>query len=157
MSHVEGKRIADRTDWNRPITKQQTHRENITGPLHERPVTPTRKREGSRRPRVNHQKSSSQYADAEEKTQEQQQKEIRAKAAEVRASLLRANAEKEYRKLPGWSIEDERRRQQEARILDYEKNRGRTSFSQKPTSAGVKAAHRTNSSAEIVYYNKYIA
>ena len=64
----------------------------------------------------------------------------------------------EYQKRSGWSVEDERKRQDEARHLDYQRHRGHTSF--RRSTAQVKAANRrqqTHSSAEIVYYNKYIA
>ena len=123
--------------------KKETHKYDFFEdfpPAHV-PTSPTGPRVDPPRPLLNHQKSSSQYADVEEKTQEQQQREI-----------------KEYQKRSGWTVEKERKRRDDARRSDYQKNRGRTNFRRAPTSAHKRAAYRrTNGSAETVYYNKYIA
>ena len=166
MPHVQVTRVMDRTDWNRPITesktKQEIHKEKITRhglggsrrhkernkydffedfpPAHV-PTSPTGPRVDPPRPLLNHQKSSSQYADVEEKTQEQQPR-----------------VKKGYQKRSGWTEEHERTRREDARLSDYQRHRGHTNNRRTPTTAHGRAAYRrTYGSAEIVYYNKYIA
>ena len=91
---------------------------------------------------------------------ENSQKQYTRPQERVHNKAARPRVIKEYQKRSGWSEEDERKRRDDARHSDYQKNRGHTSF--RRSTAKVRAAnrkpwHQTRSSAETVYYNKYIA